>query len=54
MAFSSHPKVLAALMGPVERAREIVLLSLENFRGRFVFTPKVLGDIFSTTIVMSW
>ena len=52
--FVSSESLLAALMSPVERGHEIVLLSLENFRGRFVFTQKVLGDLFSTTIVMSW
>ena len=49
MAFSSHPKVLATLMGPVESqvlGHEEALLSLENYRGRFVFIPKVLRDLF--------
>ena len=26
--------------------QEVALLSLENYRGRFVFIPKVLGDLF--------
>ena len=47
MAFSSHPKVLATLMGPAKvRGHEVALLSLENYRGRFVFIPKVSGDLF--------
>ena len=25
---------------------EVALLSLENFRGRYVFIPKFLGDLF--------
>ena len=37
--------------------QEVALLSLENYRGRFVFTgfiPKVLGDLFLTIIAISW
>ena len=40
MFFSSHSKAsvnLVTLMGPV------ALLSLENYRGRFVLIPKGLG-----------
>ena len=55
MAFSSHPKVLATLMGPAKvRGHEVALLSLENYRGRFVFIPKVSGDLFLTIIAISW
>ena len=36
------------------RRHELALLSLGNFIGRFVSTLKVLRDLFSTTIVISW
>ena len=33
---------------------EVALLSLENYRERFVFIPKVLGDLFKIIIAISW
>ena len=33
---------------------DIALLSLENYRGRFVFIPKFLEDPFLTIIAISW
>ena len=55
MAFSSHLKVLANRMGPVESSsgHEEALFSLENHRGRVFFIPKSLGDLFLTIIAIS-
>ena len=36
------------------RRHEVALLSSENYRGRFVFIPKVLGDLFLTIVAISW
>ena len=48
MAFSSHPLKcqLPCWVRLKVLGREVALLSLENYRGRFVFIPKVLGDLF--------
>ena len=44
LAFSSHPRVLATLMRASERSRTWSSLAfIENYRGRFIFIPKVLG-----------
>ena len=38
--------------GPGESSRTLSsLVFIENYRGRFVFIPKVLGDIFFLTII---
>ena len=46
--FSSHPKVLVTLIWVRSKVLgdEEALLSLETYRGRVVFIPKVLGDLF--------
>ena len=47
VAFSSYRKCQLPLwVRSRVRGRETALLSLGNSRGRFVFTPKVLGDLF--------
>lgn len=46
--FGSRPKLLATLMGPVEISRTwiVAVLSLEDWRGRFVFISKFSRDLF--------